>query len=339
MKAAILDAPFKMSVTTLTDPKPGPHNVILNVRAVGISSSDIAIYRGECPGIPHPVVGGRLICGAVSSVGSAVRALPIGQLVVVEPLIGCGTCYPCRIGRSNCCVALRIIGLHQNGGFAEFVSVPARQVHFVPPGLAPAAAAFVEPLAVAIHAVRRAQLQAREFTLILGADPIGLAIAEVAALRGARPLVADASEARLASARTLGLETLNRDETLTEQVLRQTNGEGCPVVFETLGNQQSMELAVELVASAGRIIAVGMAPGGNGVQTPATAIVRKELAILGAHASKNCFHESLQLLGSGRIRLPKISREMNLWDAPDIFAGQCDSSGTLCEVVLIPSRP
>ncbi|HKS36616.1 MAG TPA: alcohol dehydrogenase catalytic domain-containing protein, partial [Verrucomicrobiae bacterium] len=115
MKAAIFDAPQKMHVGDWETPGPGPDEVLVAVKAVGICAGDLYIYQGKNPYAAYPIIGGHEICGSVAGVGANVRGLKAGQLVVVEPFLGCGGCYPCRVGKSNCCANLRIIGVHQAG--------------------------------------------------------------------------------------------------------------------------------------------------------------------------------------------------------------------------------
>jgi L-gulonate 5-dehydrogenase len=241
------------------------------------------------------------------------------MVVVVEPFLGCGKCYPCRIGKSNCCANLQIIGVHRPGGFAEFVVAPASHIHPVPAGLSPVLASFAEPVAIGVQACRRGKLESGEYVLILGAGPIGLALIEVAKARGAHPVVADINEARLEFARGLG-EVMLADDKLLEKVLGQTNGEGAPIVIEATGSISAMESTVNLVASGGRIVIVGLVKKGLEVRFPGLDLTRKEMTIVGSRASVNCFPEALELLASAQIRYPKVATEFNMWEAPEVFA-------------------
>src|SRR4051812_19049951 len=117
MRAAIFDAPRKMRVGDWDTPRPGAGQVLVAVKAAGICAGDMYIYEGRNPYAIYPMVGGHEICGTVAEVGGGVHGLAEGQMVVVEPFLGCGKCYPCRVGKSNCCSNLRIIGVHQPGGY------------------------------------------------------------------------------------------------------------------------------------------------------------------------------------------------------------------------------
>ena len=258
MKAAIFDAPEKIHVGEWDAPEANAGEVIVKVKATGICAGDMYIYKGSNPYAQYPVIGGHEIAGHAHVIGTGVSGVSAGDLVVVEPFIGCGKCYACRAGKPNCCVHLRIIGIHQPGGFAEYVVAPASNIHKVPAGLSPAWASFAEPVAIGVQATRRGDVHAGDTVLILGAGPIGLALIEVAKARGAKVYVTDISPGRLAYAETLGAIALASDDTLLPKVLEITNGEGMPCVIEAAGNAKAMESTVDLVANGGRIVIVGL---------------------------------------------------------------------------------
>ena len=320
MKAAIFDAPQQMHVGDWNQPPLGPDEVRVRVCATGICAGDMYIYQGRNPYAAYPIIGGHEICGLVEDAGPNVRGLRPGALVVVEPFLGCGNCYPCRIGKSNCCANLKIIGVHQPGGFAESVIAPATHIHPVPDNLSAMDASFAEPVAIGVQACRRGNVSAGEFVLILGCGPIGLALIEVAKARGARPVATDVNEARLEFAKTLGAEVLKADDQLLGKILDQTRGEGAPVVIEATGSIPAMESTVHLVAAGGRIVIVGLVKKGLDVKLPGLAFTRKEMTIVGSRASVNCFPESLQLLASGKIHYPKVATQFSMWEAPGIFS-------------------
>src|SRR5262245_9293217 len=137
MKAAIFDAPQKMHVGPWATPTPKADEVSVMVKATGICAGDMYIYQGKNPYAAYQIIGGHEICGTIAEVGRHTHGLQPGQLVVVEPFLACGECYPCRIGKSNCCAQLRIMGVHQAGGYADLVVAPAKNIHPVPPGLSP----------------------------------------------------------------------------------------------------------------------------------------------------------------------------------------------------------
>ncbi|MGH2406398.1 MAG: alcohol dehydrogenase catalytic domain-containing protein, partial [bacterium] len=168
MRAAIMHAPFDLRVGEWPTPRPGPGEVLVEVAAAGVCAGDMYFYLGKNPYATYPQVCGHEVAGTVIETGEGEEGPPLGTAVVVEPFIGCGSCYPCRIGRSNCCTSLQIIGVHRPGGFARYLTAPAASIHLIPPGLALAAASLAEPVAVAIHACRRGVVTAGETVLVLG---------------------------------------------------------------------------------------------------------------------------------------------------------------------------
>ena len=327
MRAAIMDAPHKMRVGEWATPQIGNSEVLVAVGATGICAGDLYLYKGINPYAVYPVIGGHEIAGIVAAVGDGVASVAPGDRVVVEPFIGCGHCYPCRIGKQNCCANLQIIGVHRPGGFAEYVVAPAQNIHHIPEKLSLAFASFADR-----H--RLGEIGA-EYVLILGCGPIGLALIEVARARGAHVVAADVLDDRLAMARTLGAETLSPNERLLSAVLEQTNGEGAPVVIEATGNLKAMESTVDLVASGGRIVIVGLGQRGQTVQMPALDFTRKEMSIYGSRASVNCFPEALDLLANGAITYPKVATEFGMWDAPAVFARLNKDPGAVHKGILV----
>lgn len=334
MHAAIMDAPHRMRVGEWATPRVGAGEVLVEVGATGICAGDMYIYKGINPYAEYPVIGGHEIAGIVEAVGEGVTGIVPGDRVVVEPFIGCGHCYPCRIGKQNCCANLQIIGVHRPGGFAEKVVAPAGNIHHIPEQLSLAFASFAEPVAIGVQACRRGEV-GKEYVLILGCGPIGLALIEVAKARGAHVVATDVLEDRLEMARTLGAETLQSDEQLLPDVLAQTNGEGAPVVIEATGNLKAMESTVDLVASGGRIVIVGLGKRGQTVQMPALDFTRKEMTIHGSRASVNCFPEALALLASGAITYPKVATEFNMWEAPAVFARLNENASSVHKGILM----
>lgn len=335
MRAIIIESPKQMRVGDWADPKPGPKDVLLAVQAAGICAGDMYFYLGKNPYAVYPQICGHEIAGVVLETGSEVRDIRVGTQVAVNPFIGCGTCYPCRIGKPNCCAHLQIVGVHKPGGYAEFLTVPASHVYQVPPGLSPVVASLAEPVAIGVHACRRGSVEAGEYVLVLGAGPIGLAILEVARSRGARVAVADVMDSRLEFARELGAETFKADANLLERVLEETGGDGAPVVMEATGSPDAMEQTASLVAPGGRIVIVGLVKPGVGVTFPGLDFTRKEMSILGSRASVNCFLEALQLLADGAIRYMNAASEFDLWTAPDVFAELAANPAKVYKGVLV----
>jgi threonine dehydrogenase-like Zn-dependent dehydrogenase len=335
MRAIIMDGPGQIRVGDWKDPRPGPGEVLVAPRAVGVCAGDLYIYQGKNPYVSFPQICGHEFAGVVEEVGPGVTGLKPGAKVVVEPFLGCGKCYPCRVGKPNCCANLRIIGVTQPGGFGELTLAPATHVHPVPETLSFTDASFVEPVAIGVQACRRGAIAADELVLLLGCGPIGLAIIEVARARGARVIAPDVQPSRLETAARFGAEVLPADDELLPTILERTHGEGAPVVVEATGSPQAMESTVDLVASGGRIVIVGLVKKGTPVSFPGLDFTRKEMTVLGSRASTGCFPESLRLLSSGAIHYPRVATEFDMWEGASVIADLAHNPGKLHKAVLV----
>lgn len=336
MQAALFDAPFKLRITEPPKPQPGPGEALVAVKAAGLCAGDLYIYTAKNPYVSYPRIGCHEIAGAVVAYGEGAGGPAAGSRVVVDPFIGCGHCYPCRIGKRNCCANLTIIGVHRDGGFADFVTAPAKNLVPVPDSLSDFEASFAEPVAIGVQGCRRGEVAADDIVLVLGAGPIGLAIVEVARARGAKVYATDLSAERLAIAADLGAIPVEGGEGLLARVLEITHGEGMPVVMEATGAVAAMQQTTELVAAGGRIVILGLVKQGTGVTLPGLDFTRKEVTIHGSRASVDCFPEALGLLASGKIHYPKIASRFPLAEAPSVFGRLADNPMAIHKAVFIP---
>lgn len=296
MQAAVAYAPRDIRLTEVPQPQPGPDEVRLDVTAVGICGSDIHLFRGDHPYRVFPLIYGHEFAAIVRDVGADVADVSPGDRVVVEPLLSCGRCYPCRIGRHNCCVNLKVIGVHRDGGLAQSVVVPASLVYHVPHDLDPTVAALCEPFSIGMQAVTRGSIGAEDRVVILGAGPIGLTVLTIATSRGARVAIVDLLDSRLELARQLGADVCinGKSADVPQSVLDFTDGEGASVVVEATGSVRAMESTVELAAFAGRIVLVGVTT--QPVTLPGLDFTRKELTILGSRNNASQFGAAVRFV-------------------------------------------
>lgn len=335
MRAAIFDEPFSLRLTDAPKPIPGKGEVLVRVKAAGLCAGDLYIYTGKNPYVTYPRIGCHEIAGVVEAYGPDTSGPATGTRVVIDPFIGCGHCYPCRIGKRNCCANLTIVGVHREGGFADFVTAPVQNLNIVPDNLTDFEAAFAEPVAIGVQGCRRGMVTSDDMVLVLGAGPIGLAIVEVACAIGAKVYATDLSPERLSTAADLGATPIAGGAGLLERVLEITNGEGMPVVMEATGVAPVMEQTIDLVAAGGRIVILGLLKKGAGVTFPGLDFTRKEVTILGSRASVDCFPEALALLASGKIHYPKIASSFALTEAPAVFQKLADNPMALHKAVFV----
>jgi L-gulonate 5-dehydrogenase len=265
MKAAVTEAPRTMRITDVPDAgEPGSGEVLVRPEAVGLCGSDFHYFLGHLGDAVgndlYPRVQGHEFAGVVEALGPGSPAhLHRGARVAVWPVTACGRCYPCRIGRRNVCSNIRLVGIHRDGALQERVLVPADQV-FPVGELDPALSALIEPVSIAIRAVVRARLEAGEKAVVLGAGPIGQAIAAAAIDRGASALLVDRVASRVERGRAVGADllALAPEDDLVGAARKWAGDEGPEVVFEATGVPELVQTAVRLVAQAGRVVVVGL---------------------------------------------------------------------------------
>ena len=202
MKRVIISEPRKIQVEEVPTPKRNPGEALLRVYYVGICGSDLHTYQGSSPLVTYPVVPGHELCCEVIEADGNFKP---GDFVVVEPLLSCGHCYPCRVGRYNCCEQLKVLGVQTGGGMAEEITLAVKLLHPLPNGAEPSFAPLVEMLSIGYHACDRGRIERRDKVLVIGAGPIGLGTALVAKDRGAKVGIVDQLESRLRLSQELGV--------------------------------------------------------------------------------------------------------------------------------------
>jgi 2-desacetyl-2-hydroxyethyl bacteriochlorophyllide A dehydrogenase len=257
MRAAMLTGPGRLDlVEWREEPRPGPREVLAAVRRVGICGTDYHAYNGTQNFIVYPCVLGHELAVEVVQIGSEVADLQVGDLCAVLPYVSCGLCGACRRGRTNCCERIEVLGITRAGGLRERMVVPAAQL-FHAAGLSLDQLVLVETLGIGWHAVARSRPDPADTVLVLGAGPIGLAVAHAARPRVRQVLIADISAGRVGFAATTGLEALTVGDDLEAQVRDRTGGPLPSLVFDASGNPSSMEASFSLVGAGGRLVFVG----------------------------------------------------------------------------------
>lgn len=287
MTAVVVEKPHLLSIRPAPVEAPGAGEVLVRVRRAGICGSDLHIFHGTNPFAKYPRVIGHEFAGEIVAVGSGVAGFSLGDRVVVDPVVACGHCYPCRIGRPNVCANLEVMGVHRDGGFRDTLAVPA--VNAIPVGDLPfEVAAMAEPFSIAANVLERTGgAHADDTVLIYGAGMIGLTVLLAARLEGARCIVTDVDDARLARAAELGAaRVLNaRRESVAEAMKTENDGLGPSLVIEAAGAPGLVDEAVKLASPAGRVGLLGFTPE----PTPIVQqeIVRKELTIAGSRLNRH----------------------------------------------------
>jgi threonine dehydrogenase-like Zn-dependent dehydrogenase len=340
MRAAVAEAVGSMAVVERPEPPdPGPGEVMIHPEAIGICGSDYHFFAGELSdeagGSQFPRVLGHEVGGVITAVGADCRPdLVVGRRVAVWPLQTCGHCYPCSVGRANNCENFQLIGIHVGGGMQERMCTPQGQVF--PIDVEPAVAAMVEPLSVAVRAVRRARIEADEHVVVMGAGPIGQCICMAARERGARVLVVDLQESRLGLSQEMGASTLVwTDPAAVITFARRWAGpSGPPVVIDATGAAQAVSAMIEMVSHAGRAVQVGMS--GDSVALRLGVLTERELDLLGVCCCGTGEYEEAVSLASRHadVVARMVSHEFSLDEAPEAIRFAMSNPTKVMKVVI-----
>ncbi|MTI16030.1 zinc-binding alcohol dehydrogenase family protein [Rhodobacteraceae bacterium RKSG542] len=303
MKTLICNGPNELAYVDRPMPTPAADEVVLKLTAVGICGTDIHAYTGHQPFFSYPRVLGHEMCGVVQEVGSEVSCLAVGERVAVMPVVSCGECAACRVGKTNCCEKASLYGVHQDGGFVFSLAVKAVNTIRVPESFSDCAAAYVEPYTISAHAVRRSEAGEGDNVLVVGAGPIGIGVAAVAKAKGANVVVADVQDERLAHIEDkLGLKTFNpMNETYVEDLKAYFGGELPSILFDVTGNKRAMTNAVNMICQGGKLVFVGLYIGDLEIDDP--TFHRKETTLLSSRNSTiEDYQFVIQLLEEGKLR-------------------------------------
>jgi 2-desacetyl-2-hydroxyethyl bacteriochlorophyllide A dehydrogenase len=326
MKALQLEKPLSWRMIDINEPPaPAAGEALMRVLRVGVCGTDVSGYLGKMPLFSYPRIPGHELGVEVIAVGEGVTNVKPGDRCSVEPYINCQKCYSCRRGFTNCCEQNKTLGVMCDGGLTARIILPARKLHPAP-RLTPDQCALVETLAIGCRAVDRSAAKAGETVLVIGAGPIGLSAVEFAKLSGARTVVMDISESRLAFVRErMGVPNtivVRGDESDVKALAELTNGQLADVVIDATGNSKSMVRAMEFTAFAGRVVYVGITQ--QNLEFPhAPFLHRRELTLM---ASRNAltrdFPRIISLIEDGRIdTVPWITHHADFEEVPSVFPG------------------
>jgi 2-desacetyl-2-hydroxyethyl bacteriochlorophyllide A dehydrogenase len=305
MMAARLHAAGDLRLDTVEVPSPKSDEALIKVHRTGICGTDLHIASGNFPAPNLPLILGHEFSGTVVELGNQNSSLKIGDKVVADINIACGSCEFCRKGAKLFCPTVRQLGVHDAGALAEFVVAPIQNVYVLPTTISLDAAAYVEPLACAIHGQDRIGIRVGESILIIGGGPMGLAHVALARLQGASKVIVSEPDAhRRGIAKQMGADiTVDPlKENLAEILKIATDNIGPDVVIEAVGSIPTYEASVALVRRGGRILAYGAAPQDASMQLRPFDIYAKELTIVGSYAGTyDTWPRAINLIAAGRF--------------------------------------
>lgn len=296
-------------------PERKPHEALVKIRSVMICGSDVSAYRGKGVPLQYPLIIGHEVTGEVLEIGENETGIRAGDKVILNPYIYCGKCYPCSLGRTNCCENLKVLGVQTDGAMSEYFAHPANLLIKLPDDLPWELLPLAEPLTISLHALHRTKLQAGEHAVIIGAGPIGIYAALAAKSRGAIPVLLDIIDERLDLARREGIAlTVNSARTESVEAIAQiTGGRMAEVVIDASGSNGEIRRSVEYASYCGRIALTGWPTGETSMLTP--LITRKELIILGSRTGvAGEIQEAISLIASGKVNVKSCISEILPFD-------------------------
>jgi threonine dehydrogenase-like Zn-dependent dehydrogenase len=338
MRAVITRGKGVMEIADVPEPRePGPGEVVMRPEAIGICGSDFHFFLGELgDGSEFPRIQGHEVGGTIEAVGpDCKKGLSAGDKVALHPISHCGKCYPCRVGRGNVCDNFSIVGIHEDGGFQERLVLSEERVFPTKESKA-AVAAMAEPLSIAVRTVVRARIESGERVVVLGAGPIGQAVTLLARDRDAPVLLVDPVSSRLELGAGMGAETVpwTRSEEVVELAREWSGGEGAPVVIDATGAPEAIRACVDIAASAGRVVVVGMSH--HEVPLRVFSFTEKELDVLGVSCCQEGeFADAVAFVEDNSALVERlITQEFPLERAPEALRWAMENPTEAMKVVI-----
>ena len=344
MKALLLEEYRKLTITDMPQPKVGDHDVLVQIKACGICGSDIHGFDGSSGRRIPPLIMGHEAAGVVTDTGSAVTQVKEGDRVTFDSMLSCGNCYFCGRNEMNLCENRRVLGVscedyRQHGCFAEYAVVPEHIIYPMPDNLPFEHAAMIEPVSVAVHAVKRTPISKGDTAAVIGAGMIGLLVVQALKAAGCSKVIAvDLADEKLKLAQELGADSgINPEATdAVKSIQEATDGRGADITMEVVGATATVKSAIESTRKGGHVTLVGnLAPE---VGFPLQSVVTREITIYGSCASNGEYPECIDLLARGIIKVDSlISAKVPLEEGASWFDRLYAAEAGLMKVILQPS--
>ncbi|EMW2202078.1 Zn-dependent oxidoreductase [Enterobacter hormaechei] len=306
MKSVVIQQPDVLVIEERPLPLPGAGDVRVKIKLAGICGSDSHIYRGHNPFAKYPRVIGHEFFGEIDAVGEGVEGTRLGQRVSVDPVISCGHCYPCSVGKPNVCTSLVVLGVHRDGGFSEYAVVPAKNAWRIPDAIPDHHAVMVEPFTIAANVTGQAKPTEQDVALIYGAGPMGLVT--VQALKGVykvkQVIVVDRIDERLEMAQRSGADWVFNNGEHSLQAALDEKGIKPTLIIDAACHPSILQEAITLASPAARIVLMGFSSDPS--QIVQQGITGKELSIFSSRLNANKFPVVIDWLEKGLIDPEKL---------------------------------
>ncbi len=317
MLQQIMTNPKEIIFREIPAPEPAANQVLVKIMKIGICGSDIHVYHGQHPFTSYPVTQGHEVSGKIVKLGQNVKGFSVGQKVTIQPQVVCSKCYPCRHGKYNLCEKLKVMGFQTTGMASEFFAVDAEKITVLPDEMSFDEGAMIEPLAVAVHAIKRAGNVNGMKIAVLGAGPIGILVAQAAKGLGAEnAMITDVSDLRLKKAKECGadfcINTASND--FGEALLENFGPDKADVIYDCAGNNITMGQAIKYARKGSTIILVAVFA--DMAQVDLAVLNDHELDLNTSMMYRNeDYVEAIRLVNEGKVALkPLISKHFAFKD-------------------------
>ena len=304
MKSVVIAKPGALIMENRPLPQPAAGEVRIRVKYASICGSDVHIWHGDNPFARYPRVIGHEFFGTIDAAGEGVDASRIGERVAVDPVVSCGHCYPCSVGRPNVCSELAVIGVHRDGGFSEYAVVPASNAYVLPQTVPDRLASLIEPFTIAANICAFLKPQPEDVALVFGAGPMGLAV--IQALKGVfnvgKTIVADRLPERLRMALENGANVALDNSEIP--LAAQLDGEQPTLIIDAACHPSILAEAVALASPAARIGLLGFS--GEPCTVTQQSLTSKELSLFTSRLNSRRFPEVISWMEQGKIQPGKL---------------------------------
>jgi 2-desacetyl-2-hydroxyethyl bacteriochlorophyllide A dehydrogenase len=335
MKAIVCSSPFRLDLIDIEPPTLVPGHAIVKILRIGVCGTDLHAYEGTQPFFNYPRVLGHELAGEIVDIEES-SEFRRGDVVTFMPYLNCGICSMCKQGRTNCCMNLKVFGVHADGGMKEYVVVPSA-ILLKAPGLDADVLALIEPLSVAAHGIRRSGLNQRDRVIVAGAGPIGFGLIALAMRKGIDVIVIDVNDERLSFCKRQ-LQVRHTINPLKEDALAMlteiTNGEMGSVVFDATGNLNALKAGFKYMGHGARYVLVGLQSGEISFGHP--EFHKKEGTLMSSrNATREDFMEVISAIASRQVDpLQMVTHRVKFEQVPNEFGGWLSNTQNVLKVLV-----
>jgi L-iditol 2-dehydrogenase len=348
MKTISIEKPYSVSIKEQKTPRIGTREILVQVAYCGICGTDVHIYEGQVPFVKYPLIPGHEISGTIIDVGNDVSGLSIGDRIAINPNISCKDlnlktneyCFYCKRNRPQFCKNWEAIGVTRPGGFAEFVKCPeSSAIKIISSKVSLKEAAFIEPIACALHGIKKLAITRNDVVLIIGAGPIGLLMTTlIKNLYDSKIIVSEPLESRRSLASALGASrVVGSDKTSIERIVNlETANEGVDVSIEAVGNIETAKTALKMLNRGGKSLIFGVASPEDKIPLNLFDLYSKEWSIFGSFTNPHENKEAMKILKKNIIDIDTmVSHELSLTSVEKGFQFMLEKGGKQVNKILV----